>query len=118
MLYNVGRHFTPSSVSRSLTIQLNLFAGSLYLRSFEEYNELCEFLGLLRTSKAKPGQEVYADGFIAPPAGIWGLKQSPVPFLYGFLTKVRREGAGIEKTHLGKILSGARLEQADFASNV
>jgi hypothetical protein len=72
VLYNIGRDFSLGSVSRSLTIQLNLFAGSLYLRSLSEYNELCDYLGLLR-GKAKHGQQVYADGFIDPPAGMWGL---------------------------------------------
>jgi hypothetical protein len=115
MLYNVGRNFTSSSVSRSLTTQLNLFAGSLYLRSLTEYNELCDFLGLLLTPRAKPGQQVYADGFIDPPAGKWGLKQSPVPFLRALLMRVRREGESIEKTHLGKLLSGVRLEEGDFS---
>ncbi|KAJ4371622.1 hypothetical protein N0V83_004842 [Neocucurbitaria cava] len=114
LLYNVGREFTPYSGSRSLTMQLNLFAGSLYLRSLTEYNELCDFLGLLRTSKAQPGQLVHADGFIEPPAGRWGLKQSPVPFLRALLMKIRREGEGIEKTHMGKLLSGVILEESDF----
>ncbi|KAH7388677.1 hypothetical protein BKA66DRAFT_569000 [Pyrenochaeta sp. MPI-SDFR-AT-0127] len=112
-LFNVGHAFTAGSISRSLTMQLNLFAGSLYLRSFAEYNELCDFLGLLRT-KAKDGQQVYADGFIDPPAGTWGLRKSPVPFLRALLMKIRREGEGVEKTHLGKILSGVRLDEDDF----
>ncbi|KAF2833124.1 hypothetical protein CC86DRAFT_461565 [Ophiobolus disseminans] len=112
-LYNVGRTFSRNLVSRSLTVQLNLFAGSLYLRDFNEYTELCDLLGLLR---AKPvhGQQVYADGFIDPPTGTWGLTKSPVPFLRMFLVKIRREGEGLEKTHLGKILNGIRLEEADF----
>ncbi|KAG9186948.1 hypothetical protein G6011_10056 [Alternaria panax] len=113
MLYNVGRTFSSGSVSRSLTIQLNLFAGSLYLRSVVEYAELCDHLGLLK-GKAEDGQEVYADGFIDPPTGIWRLKQSPVPFLRALLMKIRREGEGVEKTHMGKVLSGARLEESDF----
>ena len=114
-LYNVGCAFTPHSISRSLTMQLNLFAGSLYLRSLAEYDELCDFLGLLRTSRAEPGQQVHADGFIEPPAGKWGLKQSPVPFLRAFFMKVRREGQDIEKTHIGKLLSGMMLEETDFS---
>jgi hypothetical protein len=114
MLYNVGRDFAHNSISRSLSTQLNLFAGSLYLRTLEEYHELCDFLGLLRASKVEPGQQVYADGFIEPPAGKWGLKQSPVPFLRGLLIGIRREGEGVEKTHLGKLLNGVRLEEADF----
>jgi hypothetical protein len=115
-LYNVGHAFTPGSVSRSLTMQLNLFAGSLYLRSLSEYNELCDFLGLLQ-GKAEEGQQVYADGFIDPPAGKWGLKTSPVPFLRTLLMKIRREGEGVEKTHMGKVLSGVALEEADFGAN-
>jgi hypothetical protein len=118
MLYNIGRHFMPSSVSRSLTTQLNLFAGSLYLRSLAEYNELFDFLGLLRTSRVELGQQVYADGFVKPPAGRWGLRQSPVPFMRTLLMNIRREGAGVEKTHLGKLLAGRRLGEADFRSNV
>jgi hypothetical protein len=113
MLYNVGRPFSPGSVSRSLTMQLNLFAGSLYLRSLSEYHDVCDHLGLLK-GKAEDGQQVYADGFIDPPAGIWGLKKSPVPFLRTLLMKIRREGEGVEKTHMGKVLSGVRLEESDF----
>ncbi|XP_014555371.1 hypothetical protein COCVIDRAFT_27710 [Bipolaris victoriae FI3] len=112
-LYNIGRSFTPGSVSRSLTTQLNLFAGSLYLRSLAEYNELCDFLGLLQ-GRAEEGQQVYADGFIDPPTGKWGLTKSPVPFLSGLLMKIRREGEGVEKTHMGKVLSGVALDQGDF----
>jgi hypothetical protein len=88
----------------------------LYLRSLSEYNELCDYLGLLR-GKAKMGQQVYADGFIDPPTGIWGLKQSPVPFLRSLLMKIRREGEGVEKTHMGRILNGIRLEEEDFKDN-
>ncbi|KAF1915062.1 hypothetical protein BDU57DRAFT_539445 [Ampelomyces quisqualis] len=116
-LYNVGREFFPERVPRSLTVQLNLFTGSLYLRSFQEYTELCDFLGLLR-SKPVEGQQVYADGFIDPPAGKWQLKRSPVPFLRTWVMKIRREGEGIEKTHVGKILNGVRLEEADFTTDV
>jgi hypothetical protein len=116
-LYNLGHDFTPDQVPRSLTMQLNLFAGSLYLRSFQEYTELCDFLGLLR-KKPVQGQQVYADGFIDPPAGHWGLRRSPVPFLRTLLMKIRREGEGVEKTHLGRILNGVRLEESDFATDV
>ncbi|KAL6168631.1 hypothetical protein ACJQWK_05012 [Exserohilum turcicum] len=112
-LYNVGRPFSPDSISRSLAMQLNLFSGSLYLRSLAEYNELCDFLGLLQ-GKVEDGQQVYADGFIDPPTGKWGLQTSPVPFLRVLLMKIRREGEGVEKTHMGKVLSGVALEASDF----
>ncbi|KAF1941797.1 hypothetical protein EJ02DRAFT_490907 [Clathrospora elynae] len=116
LLYNIGHEFSPGSVSRSLTTQLNLFAGSLYLRSLSEYNELCDFLGLLR-GKTKEGQHVWADGFIDPPVGKWGLKTSPVPFLRTWLMKIRREGEGVSKTHMGRILNSITLEEGDFKEN-
>lgn len=87
-LFNVGRSFNSESLPRSLTAQLNLFAGSLYLRSFHEYGELCDFLGLLQ-GKAKKGQRVAPDGFITPPVGRWGLTTSPVSFLRTLLMKIR-----------------------------
>lgn len=112
-LYNVGHEFCSGQITRSMIFQLNLFAGSLYLRSFDEYNELCDFLGLLR-SEPSEGQLVFADGFLEPPTGKWGLRSSPVPFLRTLLMKIRREGDGVEKTHLGKVLSGIKLERIDF----
>jgi hypothetical protein len=74
---------------------------------------MCDFLGLLRC-KPVEGQQVDVDGFIDPPVGKWGLKASPVLFLRTLLMKIRREGEGVEKTHMGKILNGVRLEEADF----
>jgi hypothetical protein len=115
-LYNAGLEFCAGQIPRSTTFQLNLFAGSLYLRSFGEYSEICDFLGLLR-SKPKKDQRVFADGFIEPPVGIWGLQKSPVPFLRSLLMKIRREGEGVEKTHLGKILNGVRLEKYEFTAS-
>lgn len=112
-LFNVGRAFDHEYVSQSLTMQLNLFAGSLYLRSFAEYQAICDFLGLLRGT-AGPDQHVLADGFIDPPSGKWGLKTSPVQFLRALLMKIRKEGEGVEKTHMGKLLGGVRLQECDF----
>lgn len=112
-LYNVGRTFSPNSVSQSLTMQLNLFAGSLYLRSFAEYTALCDYLGILQT-QAKEGQIVLADNFIVSSVGKWGLKKSPVPFLRALLMKIRKEGEGVEKTHMGRILGGLSLDKDQF----
>jgi hypothetical protein len=116
-LYNAGLKFCADGVPRSTTFQLNLFAGSLYLRSFGEYSEICDFLGPLR-SKPKRDQQVFADGFIKPPFGIWGLQKSPVPFLRSLLMKIRREGEGVEMTHLGKILNGVRLEKCESTASI
>lgn len=116
-LFIVGRHFTPAQLPQSLVVQLNLFAGSLYLRSHAEYRAVCDFLGLLHGTLG-PDQRVYADGFIDPPSGKWGLKTSPVQFLRALLMKIRKEGEGVEKTHMGRLLGGVRLEESDFEGSV
>lgn len=116
-LYNIGRYFDTRRIPQSLTVQLNLFAGSLYLSSFEEYQAVCDFLGLLR-GPLGPDKQAYADGFIDPPSGEWGLKTSPVQFLRALLMKVRKEGEGVEKTHMGRLLGGVRLEESDFENKI
>ncbi|RAQ55400.1 hypothetical protein AFGD_007506 [Aspergillus flavus] len=44
-LYNVSGEVTSAlRIPRSFIIELNLFAGKLYLSSYEEYVEVCDFL--------------------------------------------------------------------------
>lgn len=105
-----------------LMVQLNLFAGQLYLKSADEYAQLCRMLRLSREEATK-GVKLDPDGFILTTANS-GLAsdiirtstftQSPVRFLNLFLIKSRRDCQAIEKTHLGKILSGALLRDEDF----
>ncbi|KAH9865707.1 hypothetical protein J1614_009294 [Plenodomus biglobosus] len=116
-LWTTGCSFTPTSVPRTLIVQLNLFSGSLYLRSYGEYAELCDMLGLLRTN-AQEDQLAQPDGFITTSVGQWNLVESPVPFFRALIMRIRREGEGLEKTQLGKILNGVRLEEADFNVDV
>jgi hypothetical protein len=112
------------SIRKDAKVTLHIFAPRANsnfapldkLELYNEYTELCDFLGLLR-AKPVEGQLVHADGFIDPPTGTWGLKLSPVLFLRTFLMKIRREGEGLEKTHVGKILNGVRLEEEDFKAD-
>jgi hypothetical protein len=111
-LYTIGRPFNPD-LSRDLIAQLNLFAGQLYFRSYEEYVETCSFLGLASTTTSD-GQIVQSDGFILPPSGTWDLRDSPIRFLKDLVVNVRREGEAIDKTHLGRMLEGEVLKRSDF----
>lgn len=67
---------------------------------------------------ASPNQHIFADSFLEPPSGEWGLKTLPVQFLRALLMKLRKEGEGVEKTHMGRLLGGVRLEESDFGSQV
>lgn len=118
-LYTVPARPVMPTLPRNLIIQLNLFAGQLYLNSYQEYVEVCQFLGLAY-EKTKQGTIVTADGFIISQNGSAGpgsqctFKDSPVKFLKVLMTKIRRNCEGIDKTHLGQILDGKILLPADF----
>ena len=111
-LFTEGGSFESSTIPKHLSIQLNLFAGQLYLSTFEEYTAMCDFLGLA-WSPQEHGVEVASDGFIVKgrPSN---FTKSPVKFLHVLLTRIRRDCDSIEKTHMGKILSGTPLERIEF----
>ena len=117
-LYTVPPQERKPTLPQGMMIELDIFAGQLYLSSFDEYATLCDMLGLARDL---PDDEVVLgpDGFI-PPGTVSGdiinksaFKRSPVPFLK-VLMKIRRNCEVIDKTHMGKILDGILLRQADF----
>lgn len=118
-------------IPMQLKLQLNLFAGQLYFNEHSEYSAFCKLLRL-SSQKATEGIEIAPDGFIlswssstsdktnmlatSTFAGSSTLTKSPVKFLKVFLTKARRDSQSIEKTHLGKLLDGALLEEDEFES--
>jgi hypothetical protein len=120
-LYMVGNRFNPNVMNRccrSLIVQLNLFAGQLYFRNYEQYVEFCDYLGLARKAATdRDGDVVMVDGMFTGKSK-WGLKDSPVNFLKVLLTKIRRDCEGVEKTHMGKIMDGALLEEGGFRQGV
>lgn len=104
-------------ISPELVMQLNLFAGQLYLRSYKHYVALCRYLGL--SYRENEGSEtIAADGFVGRREGEYAacrFETSPVMFLSVLFKKIRKDCMGIEKTHMGKILAGEILTEKDFA---
>lgn len=124
ILYTVPS--TPKNQARNalplrLAVQLNLFAGQLFFKSFEEYKELCNMLRIC-WKEAEEGDTVDADGFIgraSSRAGMLAIKgssfrTSPVEFLRAFLSKSRKDCQSIGKTQLGRVLDGALLRSQEF----
>jgi hypothetical protein len=108
---------------RPLAMMLNVFAGQLYLSTYDDYLEVCELFGLaaesLTAEMSNAGWVVAADGFIQADGsgrcgGESGLKQSPVQFLKVLLSTIRRNGVSISKTHLGSLLEAKLFKRADF----
>ena len=120
-LYTVPAGRAAFILPRSLIVQLNLFAGQLYLSSFREYIKVCSLLGLA-WEKADDSLVVAADGFILQDSRGMGTSKStfsdsPVKFLKVLMTKIRRNCEGIDKTHIGRILDGRLLRPSDFGES-
>ncbi|KAK4155980.1 hypothetical protein C8A00DRAFT_41452 [Chaetomidium leptoderma] len=126
--YSIHHHSPPAggpalpAVPPALVVQLNLFAGQLYLRSYGAYVDLCRFLGLAYTENEGEA-DVPADGFVGAQAAGGGrrggyeeceFEASPVAFLGVLFKTVRRDCLGIGKTHMGRILAGEILTERDF----
>lgn len=114
-LYPVSKTVTAIRIPTVLKIQLNLFSGQLYLSSYDEYRQLCDFLGVLST-KTPSGYIVSADGFIiaSDNASTTTFTKSPLKCLRTLISQIRKDGQEIGKTHVGKILDGKLLQSSDF----
>lgn len=117
---------TPTQLEKwtpppELIMQLNLFAGQLYLRSYEEYVRMCRYLGLSFTENKSDGSDgvvVGADGFVGRAGGKGyedcPFEESPVGFLSVLYKRLRRDCANIDRTHMGTVLAGGILTEKDF----
>ncbi|TDL21949.1 hypothetical protein BD410DRAFT_898545 [Rickenella mellea] len=112
----------PTSPLKLLTIQLNVFAGQLYLADYETYLDVCQFLGvysagLRRRFEGAPDLRINCDGFVNRRLRIrvgWHqspFERSPLPFLKE-LFALRRKGINFLPTHLGQILHGKSLAES------
>ncbi|KAH8744369.1 hypothetical protein F5883DRAFT_722279 [Diaporthe sp. PMI_573] len=107
----VPRGWTPP---RLAVMQLNLFAGQLYLNSYEEYIRLCKYLGV--SHRENTGDEtIPIDGFIGATAGdsTCTFASSPLSFLDVLYKRIRGDELDMGESHLGKYLFEAPFEAYD-----
>lgn len=106
-------------LSDSTVIQLDLFAGQMWLNSYQQYEGLCCFLGLAHYLAQKDGR-MGADGFegrtVRNPD--CDFRESPVAFLQGVMSMIRADSQDISKTDLGRVLRGDVLRPEDFEGRV
>jgi hypothetical protein len=130
--YSIPSPPIPSRTPRvAVQMQLELFAGSLYMHDYPTYVELCAFLGVYTRESASLHEDRElpreSDGFISPEArrdtgalrlalhafGGRSFQSSPVQALKQ-LVSLRRQGIDFLRTHVGQILHGRQLTQEDF----
>ena len=108
-----------------LMMQLNLFSGQLFFKSYESYTAACDFLGiyLRHASNEVLPVGVGVDGFlpgwrknnIDSNIGIVGVafQKCPIGFLK-HLMAVRRKGMKYESTHMGLLVHARQLREEEF----
>ncbi|CAE6491133.1 unnamed protein product [Rhizoctonia solani] len=122
---------TPSShvssgVLSTAQLQLDLFAGQLYLPSYQDYTLLCASLGLFILSENEDDLkiEVESDGFVKPrhrgqlverhpEYSNCQFTDTPVPSLKDLIGR-RRKGMKYLLTHVGQILHARSLTPKSF----
>ncbi|KAF5597927.1 hypothetical protein FPCIR_3503 [Fusarium pseudocircinatum] len=101
-LYTIGKR-SVEEIPRDLITFLNLFAGQLYLSSYEDYKLVCDLLGLAWDNPDDGGS-----------GSRCGFTKSPATFLKELLEKVRQDCGTIDKTDMGRVIEGVRLVKGDF----
>ena len=107
-----------ASPSFDVRCQLNIWAGQLYLDSYEMYLHLCLLLGISSSEEAgyksvESDRFVPIRGRIKEMVNVCLFDQSPLAVLQT-LFGLRRKGMSYEQTHMGKILHARLLSQEDF----
>ncbi|KAI9890486.1 MAG: hypothetical protein M1814_003970 [Vezdaea aestivalis] len=107
----------------SYLLHLHLFAGLLYLESYEEYLRICRFLGICFHPTSHQF-DVESDGFVSPKIRRefdpimfteCPFTTSPVDFVQELLS-MRRKGQNFRKSHLGRVLEGEMLTEEQFVN--
>jgi hypothetical protein len=129
--FTLPNQTTKPSIPPHITHQINIFAGSIFIRDHRTYRDLCRVLKLhfdkVETNTADPlltRDIVDSTFFVIDPVtrtqldmGETGFQESPVPFLRKLLI-IRRHGQGLGPSHMGKILRGVKLREEDFSNDM
>ena len=122
-LFTLPTDIPRTPISSTLSQQLNLYSGTLYMRDIQSYRQICRTLGLhfgkLAPEIANRGA-VNSNGFVKDAdvreeLGLprEGFQEDPVQFLRK-LFHLRRNGRSFLPSHLGQILFGVGLTESVF----
>ncbi|SCN65635.1 uncharacterized protein FFB20_01852 [Fusarium fujikuroi] len=104
-LCSVGKKVVEE-IPRDIITFLNLFAGQLYLSSYDDYKLVCDMLCL--------AWDRLDDDAAGGSGSQCGFTKSPAMFLKELLEKVRQDCGTIDKTDMGRVIEGVRLVEDDF----
>lgn len=104
-LYSVGKKVVEE-IPRDIITFLNLFAGQLYLSSYDDYKLVCDLLCL--------AWDRLDDDAVGGSRSQCGFTKSPATFLKELSEKVRQDCGTIDKTDIARVIEGVRLGEGDF----
>ncbi|KAF9252833.1 hypothetical protein LCP9604111_359 [Penicillium roqueforti] len=118
--FGVGANI-PMQPDDAMTRCLEMFSGSLYFGSFEDYNNFRSFLGLLTDNLGGiPDDAMTNEGFvkyISRRQLQWPIDspfvENPLPFL-GALIHIRTKGMGYQQSHVGTLVKAMPLSAERF----
>lgn len=105
----------------TMTRCLEMFSGSLYFSSFEDYKNFRSFLGLVTECLGEiPEGGMTNEGFVKFPTRLkleWPIDspfvESPLPFLSA-LMHIRTKGNGYQQSHVGTLIKTMPLSAEWF----
>lgn len=110
----------PSDLSAP-SLEINIFAGQIFIKSFKEYKRVCGFLGL-HLGALEEGDKGHVDsdgGFVSKERRMErGMDQSPFwespVALVRDVLRLRRKGQDCSESHMERLLQGIPLRREDF----
>ncbi|KAL4786734.1 hypothetical protein BJX76DRAFT_365229 [Aspergillus varians] len=101
----IGKTRDNFQISPELIQALEIFSGSLYFDSFDEYQSACHFFGFKTDDSLDiPEDSVTSDGFVNEQA------RNQV----GWPMNIRTKGHGFSQSHIGSIVEAQRLTKDRF----
>jgi hypothetical protein len=118
---SIGANRDGREFSLDILRALELFSGSLYFDTYEEYKNAQSFFGLRTAgSTVIPEDAVTSENFVSEPArcqAAWPVaspfKTCPLPFLNKWFS-IRTKGHGFSKSHMGSIVEVKPLTEEQF----
>lgn len=103
----------PKQIPLDLLVDLNIFAGQSYFRSYSEYRHVAERLRIDIPDKPMPSQDsLFIHDISFAESAVEMTKV--VTFVREIMSAIRREARGADLTHMGKLLRGITLVPEDF----
>ena len=97
---------------RALVLTLLLFAGQLYLRTYDDYTDVCKMLGAPYPAEHEEGAVQMGNRETS------AFGPDAIPFFLALFEQIRHPSADLSNTDIGRILAGDVLPRSAFSGTL